>query len=212
LPIVSYIKDPDEIYRRSFAIVEQEAHLGHLPGDMHGVAVRIIHACGMVDIASDIAASSKAVEAGRSALASGCSIFCDVEMVQSGIIGRFLSAGNELICTLKDEKCASHAKAIGNTRSAAGVDLWDERLAGAIVVIGNAPTALFRLLERLDEGAPSPALILGFPVGFVGAMESKLELEKNPRGCEFITLRGRRGGSAIAAAAFNAISKGVRDE
>lgn len=204
--VPDYIRDPAEIYRQSFETVQAEADFSHLPTSMHDVAARIIHACGMVDSAEDLLASENAVEAGMSALQSGCSIFTDVEMVRAGIIGKFLPADNEVICTLNDERVIGHAKEVGNTRSAAAVDFWDDKLEGSIVVIGNAPTALFRLLERLDEGASKPSLILGFPVGFVGAAESKTELAGNPRGSEFITLNGRRGGSAIASAALNAIA------
>ncbi|PCI05551.1 MAG: precorrin-8X methylmutase [Hyphomicrobiales bacterium] len=208
---MDYIREPQEIYRRSFAIVEQEAALDDLPIDMRPIAIRIIHACGMVDAVDDLIWSENAVAAGRKALGDGCKIFTDVEMVKAGIIARHLPKDVETICTLNDPQTPALAKDIGNTRSAAGVDLWGEALAGAIVVIGNAPTALFRLLELLDEGAPRPALILGFPVGFVGAAESKEELVQNSRGCEFITLKGRRGGSAIASAALNGLANGIAE-
>ena len=208
---MDYIHDPQEIYRRSFAIVEQEAALDKLPGDMHSLAIRIIHACGMVDVVEDLVWSKGAMVAGAKALENGCTILTDVEMVRAGIISRYLPEQVEIVCTLNDPKTPALAKEIGNTRSAAGVDLWDDRLAGAIVVIGNAPTALFRLLERLDKGAVKPALILGFPVGFVGAEESKDELAARPHDCEFITLRGRRGGSAIASAAVNGLANGIRE-
>ena len=211
MAVPDYTRDPAEIYRKSFETVRAEADYSHLPVAMHDVATRIIHACGMVDSVQELAGSDNAVEAGLTALQSGCAIFTDVEMVRAGIIEKCLPAGNEIKCTLNDQGVADHATKIGNTRSAAAVDFWDGRLEGSIVVIGNAPTALFRLLERLDEGAPKPALILGFPVGFVGAVESKAELAKNPRGCEFITLHGRRGGSAIASAALNAIAIGVSE-
>ena len=203
---LAYIRDGEEIYRQSFATIDQEADFARLPASMKTVATRIIHACGMVDAVDDLAFSAKAVEAGISSLRKGASVFCDVEMVRAGIIERFLPVNNEVLCLLNDERVPDHAKTVQNTRSAAAVDFWDDRLEDAIVVIGNAPTALFHLLERLDEGAPKPALILGFPVGFVGAIESKEELASNPRGCEFITLYGRRGGSAIASAACNAIT------
>jgi len=197
---MSYLRDPAEIYRQSFATIEREADLAQFPGAMRAVAVRLIHACGMVDLARDIAFSPGAAEAGRAALAAGAAVFCDAEMVRSGIIAARLPAGNELVCTL------GHVAAReGDTRSAAAVDLWDERLEGAIVAIGNAPTALYRLMERLDAGAPKPALIVAMPVGFVGAAESKAELIANPRGCDFIAVAGRRGGSAMAAAAVNAL-------
>lgn len=208
---MDYIHDPQEIYRRSFAIVEQEAALDKLPGDMHSLAIRIIHACGMVDVVEDLLWSKGAMVAGAKALENGCTILTDVEMVRAGIISRYLPEQVEIVCTLNDPKTPALAKEIGNTRSAAGVDLWGDRLAGAIVVIGNAPTALYRLLENLDKGAAKPALILGFPVGFVGAEESKDELAARPRDCEFITLRGRRGGSAIASAAVNGLANGIRE-
>ena len=208
---MDYIRDPQEIYRRSFAIVEEEAALADLPAEMRPIAIRIIHACGMVDAVGDLVWSEGAVAAGRKALGEGCKIFTDVEMVKAGIITRYLPEDVETICTLNDQQTPALAKTIGNTRSAAGVDLWGEALAGSIVVIGNAPTALFRLLELLDDGAPKPALILGFPVGFVGAAESKDELAINPRGCEFITLKGRRGGSAIASAAVNGLTNGIAE-
>jgi precorrin isomerase len=161
----------------------------------------------MTDIVSDLAASSDAVKVGRSALAAGASIFCDSQMVANGITRKRLPANNEIICTLNQLEVLELSQRINNTRSAAAVDLWKPRLAGAVVAIGNAPTALYRLLELLDEGAPKPALILGFPVGFVGAAEAKAELASNSRGVPFITLHGRRGGSAIAAAAVNALAK-----
>ena len=208
---MDYIRDPQEIYRRSFAIVEEEAALADLPAEMRPIAIRIIHACGMVDAVGDLVWSEGAVAAGRKALGEGCKIFTDVEMVKAGIIRRYLPENVETVCTLNDQQTPALAKTIGNTRSAAGVDLWGEALAGSIVVIGNAPTALFRLLELLDDGAPQPALILGFPVGFVGAAESKEELAINPRGCEFITLKGRRGGSAIASAAVNGLTNGIAE-
>ena len=208
---MDYIHDPQEIYRRSFAIVEQEAALDKLPGDMHSLAIRIIHACGMVDVVEDLVWSKGAMVAGAKALENGCTILTDVEMVRAGIISRYLPEQVEIVCTLNDPETSALAKEIGNTRSAAGVDLWGDRLAGAIVVIGNAPTALFRLLENLDKGAAKPALILGFPVGFVGAKESKDELAARARDCEFITLRGRRGGSAIASAAVNGLANGIRE-
>ncbi len=173
---------------------------------MRGVAVRLIHACGMTDLAGDLRFSPGAAEAGRAAIARGAPVICDVEMVRSGIIRNRFGAGNEIVCTLNDAGVAERASASGQTRSAAAVEFWGERLAGAVVAIGNAPTALFRLLELLDDGAPRPALIVGMPVGFVGAAESKAELAANPRGCEFIAIRGRRGGSALAAAAVNALA------
>ena len=200
-----YIRDPAEIYRQSFAIVEREAVLDGLPQIMRQIAIRLIHACGMVDIVDELAFSPEAGNVGIEALNSGCKIYCDVEMVRSGIIGARLPMECGTLCNLNDERVVDHATKISNTRSAAAVDFWDD-LGGSICVIGNAPTALFRLLERLDEGAPKPALIVGMPVGFVGAVESKEELAGNPRGCEFITVYGRRGGSAMASSVVNALA------
>jgi len=202
---VDYLRDPAEIYRRSFATVRAEARLADLPPGLEPLAVRLIHACGMVDLAEDLIASPDLVEAGRAALAAGAPLLLDCEMVGAGVIRCRLPAGNELLCTLNDPAVPALAGRLGTTRSAAALELWRPRLAGAVVAIGNAPTALFRLLELLDEGAPKPAAILGFPVGFVGAAESKAALAEDPRGVPFVTLRGRRGGSALAAAAVNAL-------
>jgi len=207
LPTIDYIRNGDDIYRKSFAIIRVEADLDQLSDDLAHVVVRLIHACGMTDIVSDLAASPNAVRVGRDALAAGAPIFCDSQMVANGITRKRLPANNEIICTLNDAEVSEIANRIGNTRSAAALELWRPRIAGAVVVIGNAPTALFHLLELLDAGCPKPALILGFPVGFVGAAESKAELATNNRGIPFITLHGRRGGSAIAAAAVNALAK-----
>ncbi|WP_099826670.1 precorrin-8X methylmutase [Oceaniglobus indicus] len=207
-----YEKDPGAIYAASFATVRAEARLERFTPAMQDVAVRLIHACGMVEIADRLALSAGAIETGRAALAGGAPILCDCEMVAAGIIRRHLPAGNDVICTLNDPAVPDRARAIGNTRSAAAVELWRDRMDGAVIAIGNAPTALFHLLELLDAGAPKPALILGFPVGFVGAAESKAELAANPRGCAFLTLRGRRGGSAMASAAVNAIAAGLSTE
>ncbi len=200
-----YQKNPTEIYAKSFAIVRTEARLDRFPANMQDLVIRLIHACGMVEIADRLAFSANAVTAGQTALNLGKPILCDAEMVASGIIRRHLPANNPVIVTLNDPKLPS----IGNTRSAAAVELWRESIEGAIVAIGNAPTALFHLLELLDEGWPKPALILGFPVGFVGAAESKAELARASRGCEFIALKGRKGGSALAAAAVNALAGGL---
>ena len=193
----------------SFATVRQEARLDRFGPGMEALAIRLIHACGMVEVADRLAFSSGAYAAGHAALQAGAPVFCDCEMVGAGIIRRYLPCNNEVIVTLNDPRVPGIAAEIGNTRSAAAVELWAERLEGAVVAIGNAPTALFHLLELLDQGAPRPALILGFPVGFVGAAESKAELADNPRGCEFVALRGRRGGSAMASAAVNALSAGL---
>ncbi|MBD1845392.1 precorrin-8X methylmutase [Cyanobacteria bacterium FACHB-63] len=205
--MIDYIRNGDDIYRKSFAIIRAEAQLDRLPADLAHVAVRLIHACGMTDLAEDIEASPDAVEVGRSALVIGAPILCDAQMVANGVTRKRLPVDNQVICTLNDPTVPELARSINNTRSAAALELWKPMLGGSVVAIGNAPTALFRLLELLDEGAPKPALILGFPVGFVGAAESKAELAANSRGVPFITLHGRRGGSAIAAAAVNALAK-----
>lgn len=202
-----YLRDGEAIYRRSFAIIRAEADLSSLPPDLAQVAVRLIHACGMTDLAADLAASPEAVAAGRQALAAGAPVFCDAQMVAHGITRQRLPANNQVICTLSDPEVPALAKQLQTTRSAAAVDLWLPQLSGSIVAIGNAPTALFHLLEKLAEGASAPALILGFPVGFVGAAESKAALAANQANLPFITLHGRRGGSAIAAAAVNALAQ-----
>ncbi|HYM03047.1 MAG TPA: precorrin-8X methylmutase [Stellaceae bacterium] len=200
-----YLSDPAEIYRRSFAAIRDEADLSRLAEDVRVVAVRLIHACGMVDIIADLACSVDCVGKARAALLLGAPVLCDSRMVAEGVIRRRLPASNEVICTL-DQACAGTT-----TRSAAAVDLWRPRLGGAVVAIGNAPTALFRLLELIDGGAPKPAAILGFPVGFVGAAESKALLAEGRHGVPFLTLLGRRGGSALAAAAVNALAQAERD-
>lgn len=205
--MIDYIRNGDDIYRKSFSIIRAEANLDRLPADLAHVTVRLIHACGMTDLANDIEASPDAVQAGRQVLENGAAILCDAQMVANGVTRKRLPADNSVVCTLNDSTVPELAKRINNTRSAAALELWKPMLAGSVVAIGNAPTALFRLLELLDEGAPKPALILGFPVGFVGAAESKAELAANSRGVPFITLHGRRGGSAIAAAAINALAK-----
>lgn len=204
-----YEKNPSAIYAESFATVRREARLERFPAGLEAMAIRLIHACGMVEVADRLAFSDEAYVAGHAALKAGAPVLCDCEMVGAGIIRRYLPAGNEVIVTLNDPGVPDLAARIGNTRSAAAVELWADRLEGAVVAIGNAPTALFHLLELLDQGAPKPAVILGFPVGFVGAAESKAELAANPRGCEYVALRGRRGGSAIASAAVNALAAGL---
>ncbi|WP_341528737.1 precorrin-8X methylmutase [Nostoc sp. UHCC 0302] len=201
-----YIRDANEIYRNSFSIIRSEANLDVLPPDVAKVAVRLIHACGMTDIVTDLGYSPTAVQSGRAALAAGAPILCDCRMVAEGVTRRRLSANNEVICTLNYPEVPEIAQDLNTTRSAAALELWRSHLEGAVVSIGNAPTALFRLLEMLDEGAPKPALILGFPVGFVGAAESKAALAADNRNVPFLTLHGRRGGSAIAAAAVNALA------
>jgi precorrin-8X/cobalt-precorrin-8 methylmutase len=176
---------------------------------MDELSIRLIHACGMVDLVNDIAFSPSAFEVGAAALAGGAPVLVDVEMVRHGIIRRLLAADNEVLCLLNDARVRPKAEEICNTRSAAQVDLWDPYLEGAVVAIGNAPTALFRLLERIDAGAPKPALIIGMPVGFVGAAESKEALIADSRGIAHIAVRGRRGGSAMASAAVNALAGGL---
>ncbi|MDB9390034.1 precorrin-8X methylmutase [Microcystis aeruginosa] len=204
---MEYIKNGEEIYRKSFAIIRAETNWENLPDDLAPVAVRLIHSCGMTDITEDLEASPDAVKIGRNALAGGTAILCDSQMVANGITKARLPKNNPIICTLNHPEVTELAGQINNTRSAAALELWRPHLAGAVVAIGNAPTALFRLLELLDQNVAKPALILGFPVGFVGAAESKIELATNSRGVPFITLHGRRGGSAIAAAAVNALAK-----
>lgn len=204
-----YEKNPSAIYAESFATVRREARLDRFDPGMQMLAIRLIHACGMVEVADRLAFSGNAYAAGHAALQSGAPVLCDCEMVAAGIIRRYLPRGNDVVVTLNDARTPDLAAEIGNTRSAAAVELWGDRLAGAVVAIGNAPTALFHLLELLDASAPKPAVILGFPVGFVGAAESKAELAGNPRDCEFVALRGRRGGSAMASAAINALAVGL---
>ena len=208
-PLYDYIRDGAAIYRQSFATIRGEADLSAIPDDLKPVAVRVIHACGMVDAAQDLLFSTDVGTAARAALRSGAPILCDSEMVAHGVTRARLPADNAVICTLRDPAVPDLAKTIGNTRSAAALDLWGERLGGSVVAIGNAPTALFYLLEMLAAGAPKPAAILGFPVGFVGAMESKEALAENPFGVPYLAIRGRRGGSAMAAAAVNALASDV---
>jgi precorrin-8X/cobalt-precorrin-8 methylmutase len=205
--MLEYIRDGNEIYRRSFATIRAEANLTRFPADLATVVVRLIHTCGMIDIVDNVDASSDAVKLARVALKAGKPILCDAQMVAEGITRKRLPTTNPIICTLNYPEVPDLAKRIGNTRSAAALELWHPYLEGAVVTMGNAPTALFYLLEMLDAGAPKPAVILGFPVGFVGAAESKAALAANSRGVPFITLHGRRGGSAIAAAAVNALAK-----
>ena len=207
-----YEKNPKAIYAQSFAAVRREARLDRFGPGLETLAIRLVHACGMIEVADRLVFSEGAYGAGRAALAAGAPVFCDCEMVAAGIIRRHLPAGNDVVVTLNDARVPPLAAEIGNTRSAAAVALWGARLGGAVVAIGNAPTALFHLLELIDAGAPKPALILGFPVGFVGAAESKAELAANPRGCDFVALRGRRGGSAMASAAVNALAAGIAQE
>ncbi len=201
-----YEKDGAAIYRQSFATIRAEADLAGLPADVSQVVVRMIHACGMVDLAGDVAYTPGVVARAREALRAGAPILCDVRMVASGVTRKRLPAGNDVLCTLSDPSVPELAAKLGTTRSAAALELWRDRLEGAVVAVGNAPTALFRLLEMIEEGAPRPAAVIGVPVGFVGAAESKDALAAHPSGLEHLIVRGRRGGSAIAAAAVNAIA------
>jgi precorrin-8X/cobalt-precorrin-8 methylmutase len=203
----AYLRDGAAIYERSFAIIRSEADLSRFSAEEAEVAVRMIHACGQVDIARHIVFGGTIVGAARAALGEGAPIFCDSEMVAHGVTRPRLPARNEVICTLNDPRTAALAEKNATTRSAAALDLWPDRLGGAVVAIGNAPTALFHLLELIDAGAPKPAAILGIPVGFVGAAESKEALAQNPRGVPYLVVRGRIGGSAMTAAAVNALAR-----
>lgn len=202
---LDYVRDGDEIYRRSFAIIRAEAELARFTAAEERVAVRVIHACGMVEVADDIVFSPAAAEAGIAALAAGAPVLCDAAMVADGVTRARLPAGNDVVCTLRDPRVPSLAAQLRTTRTAAALELWRERLDGAVVAIGNAPTALFRLLELVDAGAPRPALVVGIPVGFVGAAESKDALAARSDLASII-VRGRRGGSAMTAAAVNALA------
>ena len=204
--MVDYIRDPEEITRRSMALVREACDLAALPEARAHVAMRLVHACGMPDIVADLAWRGDPLGAGRDALAAGAPILADGRMTAGGVTRARLPAGNAVLCPLTDPAVPEIARAHGSTRAAAAVELWRPHMAGAVVAIGNAPTALFRLLEILDDGAPSPAAILAFPVGFVGAAESKDALIDSGLDVPFVTLRGRRGGSALAAAAVNAIA------
>ncbi|MFF5113844.1 precorrin-8X methylmutase [Streptosporangium sp. NPDC000509] len=204
--MIDYVRDGAEIYRRSFATIRTEADLDGLPADVARVAVRMIHACGMVDLVSDLRWSPGVVASAREALQAGAPVLCDATMVASGVTRRRLPAGNEVICTLGDPRVPELAARLGTTRSAAALELWRDRLQGSVVAIGNAPTALFRLLEMVEEGAGRPAAVLGVPVGFIGAAESKQALAEHPARLEHLVVNGRRGGSAMTAAAVNAIA------
>jgi len=207
--VSEYIRDGAEIYRRSFAMIRAEADLSRFPDDVSQVVVRMIHSCGMVDLAADVAYSPDVVAKARAALQAGAPILCDAAMVASGITRSRLPAGNDVVCTLSDPSVPGIAASIGNTRTAAALDLWGSRLDGAVVAIGNAPTALFRLLDLIAAGAARPAAIIGIPVGFIGAAESKDALAANDLGLEYLVVRGRRGGSAMTVAAVNAIASEV---
>ncbi|GLW32810.1 precorrin-8X methylmutase [Actinoplanes regularis] len=201
---MEYERDGAEIYRQSFATIRAEAELDGLPEDVARVVVRMIHACGMVDLVRDVRFSPGVATAARKALLGGAPILCDAQMVASGVTRSRLPAGNEVVCTLRDPGVPELAARLGNTRSAAAIQLWGDRLDGAVVAIGNAPTALFHLLELVAAGAPRPAAVLGIPVGFIGAAESKEALAES--GLEYLIVRGRRGGSAMTAAAVNALA------
>jgi precorrin-8X/cobalt-precorrin-8 methylmutase len=202
-----YIRDGAAIYERSFAIIREEADLSRFTPQQAEIAVRMIHACGRVDAASSIDFAADFVTAARRALQNGAPIFCDAQMVAHGITRARLPAENEVVCTLRDERVPLLAEKLGTTRSAAALELWRDRLEGAMVAVGNAPTALFHLLEMLSGGAPQPAAVLGVPVGFVGAAESKDALADNAHGVPWLVVRGRMGGSAMTAAAINALAK-----
>jgi precorrin-8X/cobalt-precorrin-8 methylmutase len=201
-----YERDGAAIYRASFATIRREADLSAVPAALERVAVRMIHACGMTDLVDDLAWSPGFARRAEAALAAGAPVLCDASMVAAGVTRSRLPAGNEVLCTLRDPRVARRAEELGTTRSAAAVDLWRDRLDGALVAVGNAPTALFHLLEMVAAGAPRPAAVIGVPVGFVGAAESKAALAARPLELEFLVVHGRRGGSAIASAAVNALA------
>jgi precorrin-8X/cobalt-precorrin-8 methylmutase len=207
MPDFAYVSDGDEIYRRSFALIRDETDLARFSEEESEIIVRMIHSCGSVEIADAVVFGGDFVRCGREALRRGAPILCDSEMVSHGVTRSRLPARNEVVCMLHDARTARLAAEEGRTRSAAALDLWGQRMKGAVVAIGNAPTALFRLLELIGGGAPAPSAIVGIPVGFVGAGESKEALIENSYGVPFVTLRGRRGGSAIAAAAVNALAR-----
>jgi precorrin-8X/cobalt-precorrin-8 methylmutase len=202
-----YLRDGAAIYRQSFAIIRAETDLSRFTPDEADIVVRMIHACGQVDVAQHIVFGGDLIAAARNALIAGAPILCDAEMLAHGITRARLPARNAVICTLNDPRTPEIAARSKTTRSAAALDLWRERLEGAVVAIGNAPTALFRLLEMIDAGTPKPAAILGIPVGFVGAAESKQALAACARGVPFLIVRGRMGGSAMTAAAVNALAR-----
>ncbi|KMO34017.1 precorrin-8X methylmutase [Methylobacterium aquaticum] len=204
-PRLDYIRDGAAIYARSFAMIRAESDLARFRGAAERVAVRMIHACGMTDLPADIDLSPDFAEAAESALRRGAPILCDARMVADGVTRARLPAGNDVVCTLSDPRVPELAKTLDTTRTAAAMELWRDRLAGSVVAVGNAPTALFRLLEMLDEGVAPPAAVIGVPVGFVGAAESKDALAADGR-VPFLVVRGRRGGSAMAAAAVNALA------
>lgn len=204
--MIAYERDGAEIYRRSFATIRAEADLDGLAPILERVVVRMIHACGMVDLAGDVAASAGFGAAAQAALRAGAPILCDTAMVASGVTRSRLPAANEVVCTLSEPQVPELAASMGTTRTAAALELWRPRLDGALVVVGNAPTALFRLLEIVEEGGARPAAVIGVPVGFIGAAESKVALAEHPSALEHVVVHGRRGGSAIAVAAVNALA------
>ena len=203
----AYVDDGQEIYRRSFATIRSEARLDHLPDDARVVAVRMVHASGDVALTEHIAVHPDLVRSARQALRAGAPILTDAHMIASGITRARLPHDNEVVCTLRDERVPALAREWGTTRSAAAVSLWGERLEGAVVAIGNAPTALFHLLELVADGGPRPAAVVGIPVGFIGSAESKVALAENPFGIPWLVVHGRRGGSALAASAVNALAR-----
>jgi precorrin-8X/cobalt-precorrin-8 methylmutase len=204
--IPAYEHDGAAIYRASFAVIRQEADLAGVPADLERAAVRMIHACGMTDLVADMAWSPDFAAGAQAALGAGAPVLCDSSMVAAGITRSRLPAGNEVVCTLRDPRVAGLAGRLGTTRTAAAVELWRDRLDGALVAVGNAPTALFHLLEMVAAGAPRPAAVVGMPVGFIGAAESKTALAGHPLRLPFLVVHGRRGGSAIASAAVNALA------
>jgi precorrin-8X/cobalt-precorrin-8 methylmutase len=205
--VITYLRDGAEIYRRSFATIRAEADLDGFDPILARTVVRMIHACGMVDLTEDVAASPGFGAAAEAALRAGAPVLCDTSMVASGVTRARLPAGNDVLCTLSEPRVAGLARELDTTRTAAALELWRERLEGAVAVVGNAPTALFRLLELVEEGAPRPAAVIGVPVGFVGAAESKVALAEHPAALEHLVVHGRRGGSALGAAAVNALAQ-----
>ncbi len=207
MTVEPYLKDGAEIYRRSFATIREETDLARFDAVLARVVVRMVHACGMVDLAGDVEASPGFGQAARAALRDGAPMLCDTNMVAAGITRARLPRDNEVVCTLREPEVPALARELGTTRSAAAMQLWGARLGGALVVVGNAPTALFHLLELVDAGAPRPAAVIGIPVGFVGAVESKVALARHAGGLEYLVVHGRRGGSAMASAAVNALAR-----
>ena len=205
--MTTYLRDGAEIYRRSFATIRAEADLDAFDPVLARTVVRMIHACGMVDLTQDVVASSGFGAAAEAALHAGAPILCDTSMVASGVTRARLPAGNDIVCALSEPRVADLARELDTTRTAAALELWRDRLEGAVAVVGNAPTALFRLLELIEEGAPRPAAVIGVPVGFIGAAESKVALAEHPAALEHLVVHGRRGGSALAAAAVNALAR-----